>query len=228
MSTLDQKTTGKPDPKTPVNFLELPNEIILPVAEKLGGTNELYSLVRTNRQLSRLLVPSLRRLACKTDKSSRAALFWAAASQDEILVQLLLEKSATLKACWYANNLWSFWARDSRRSTSNTVTFILNQGANLVICEPGAPYSSIGGGLNWASATEVNHQALFMFLMQKSINGRIVLSLAGLAGFSFVNYLCFEIFGISLFCLIFSILYLVLKASPTIFDFLYEMSCLHD
>lgn len=212
------KQNSNSNSKSITGILSLPNELLLLVAENLKNTKDLYAFIRTKRCLARTLIPSLHRLACQTDKYSRTALFWAAASQDRILVELILEKSLFLQGRWYANNLYPCWARDSRRSTTNTASFILTQGANLVICEPSAPYSATSDGLNWAS--EVNHQVLFMFLMQRSINGRIVLSLAGLTLFCFFNCLFFEAFSFSLPHLILKILQAILKALLTITEFL--------
>lgn len=210
---------AKPEP---AKLLSLPNEILLQIAEEIDDPKYIYSLIRTNRRLARLLTSALWQLACRSEKFSRAALFWASASQNEALVTILLEKNLTLKSSRYANNLRAPWARDSRKSKSNTVTFILNQGANLAIYEHGCFYSATGDGSSWASG--VNHQKLLSLLMRERTKGRIVIFLAMLTVLLFLNSVCLEMFNFSLIHLMFSALWMTLKMILLIVGFLSRLT----
>lgn len=73
-----------------MQFLNLPNELILLIADELVAT-DVNSLLRTTRHLAELLTPRLHTLASE-DKDGSPALCWAVQHSFEPLVRLLLSK----------------------------------------------------------------------------------------------------------------------------------------
>lgn len=71
---MEPKTFKNPKPAR-LELQKLPIEILLLIANNIDDTKTLYSLTLTNRQLPKLFTSILLKLAYKTDKSSRAALF---------------------------------------------------------------------------------------------------------------------------------------------------------
>lgn len=80
-------------PSTPL--LELPNEVFLLIAESLAEFRDLYAFLRTNRRLAALLANPLYRLAGRSSLDfGIVALLWAAASQNEPMLRVVLSVSS--------------------------------------------------------------------------------------------------------------------------------------
>lgn len=80
-------------PSTPL--LGLPNEVVLLIAESLAEFRDLYAFLRTNRRLAMLLENPLYRLAGRGSLDfGIVALLWAAASQNEPMLRVVLSASS--------------------------------------------------------------------------------------------------------------------------------------
>ncbi|RPB02039.1 ankyrin [Choiromyces venosus 120613-1] len=77
-----------------MQFLKLPNELLILIASDLGF-GDLNSLLRCNRALSILLTPLLHKRAL-LDKDGLAPLYWAAHEGHEHLARLLLDMGADI------------------------------------------------------------------------------------------------------------------------------------
>lgn len=77
-----------------MSLLELPNELLLPIAEHLDSES-LSCLLRTSHFFAELLTPLLHKLATQ-DKDGVPALLWAAERNHKTLVALLLEMGADI------------------------------------------------------------------------------------------------------------------------------------
>lgn len=75
-------------------LLEIPNELLLQIAEKLDS-DSLNCLLRTNRFSATLFTPLLHKLATQ-DKYETPALLWAAERGHRQLMALLLDKGANI------------------------------------------------------------------------------------------------------------------------------------
>lgn len=77
--------------QSPTTLLDLPHEVLLLVAECLDEFRHLYAFLRTNRRLSTILKKPLYQLAARSGlEFGLVALLWAAASQDEQMLRVLL------------------------------------------------------------------------------------------------------------------------------------------
>lgn len=76
-----------------MSLLNLPNELLLPIAESFEHSHEINALLLTNRRLAVLLTPLLNELALQA-KYAMTALFWMAANGCEPMVKLLLTHGA--------------------------------------------------------------------------------------------------------------------------------------
>lgn len=77
--------------QSPTTLLDLPNEVLLLIAECLDEFGHLYAFLRTNRRLSAILKKPLYQLAARSGlEFGLMALLWAAASQDEQMLRVLL------------------------------------------------------------------------------------------------------------------------------------------
>lgn len=79
-----------------MSLLGLPNELLLSISRNLSP-KELYYLIRSNRRLASLLIPTLHGLALE-DKGGLTALQWAVKHGHEYLVRLLLQKDVNIDA----------------------------------------------------------------------------------------------------------------------------------
>lgn len=147
-------------------FLDLPNELILEIAEPppnlVRNTKDLYSLIRTNRRLATLLTPMLHRLAAAPENRI-CALLWAAAMRNEQMVRQLVARGAG-----YVTLLR---AREERmppkpaRSNEDIVRLVLEKGANLIVTTKGPVYTG------WEApaflyATHFGYKNLAMLLLE--------------------------------------------------------------
>lgn len=114
-------------PESTMSLLTLAPELLLLVAENLKP-RDLKSFLRTNKRLSLLLTPVIRKLSL-SEKYATVALFFAAANGNEKMVRLLLEKGKNIRVI--KDGEVAFTAPDN--CSDEMVRFVLEQGVNLVL-----------------------------------------------------------------------------------------------
>lgn len=110
-----------------MSLLTLAPELLLLVAENLKP-GDLKSFLRTNKRLSLLLTPVIRKLSL-SEKYATVALFIAAANGDEEVVRLLLEKGRNIRVV--KDGEVAFTAPDN--CSDEMLRFVLEQGTNLIL-----------------------------------------------------------------------------------------------
>lgn len=111
-------------------LISLAPELLLLIAENLKP-RDLKSFLRANKRLSSLLTPVMRKLATD-EKYSAVALYFAAVNGNEKMVRLLLEKGENIKVMRNII-LGEVVFAAPMNCSDETVTFVLEQGANLIL-----------------------------------------------------------------------------------------------
>lgn len=153
--------------RSPTPLLGLPNEILLLIAECLVEFRDLYAFLRANRLLAILLAEPSYRLAARSSLHFAIdALLWAAASQNEPMLRVVLSASSfriTVK-----NQRGQVLCLVSQLQTpdANAVARILAERAAIRICiRKGRRTSCERPALHWAAGT--GNRALIRLLLDK-------------------------------------------------------------
>lgn len=122
-----------------MSLLELPNEIILLIAESLNSTcpTDLNSFCQTNRHLASLLAPLLHNFALQT-RYGIVALHWGVATGNEPLVRFVMEKTGGIQIKYPSANgrpteIYNFPADFSEE----VVQLVMERGARVIVRELG-------------------------------------------------------------------------------------------
>lgn len=117
-----------------MSFLDLPNELLLPIAESLKHPHDVNALLLTNRRLAVLLTPVLNEFALRAE-NAMIALFWAAANGCEPMVKLLLTHGAKIIVVAAPSGKGAKMVlHQSPGSCSDMlVEFVMAQGVNLAL-----------------------------------------------------------------------------------------------
>lgn len=115
-------------------FLDIPNELILQVAENLS-LSDLDHLLQTNRFLERLLSPILlkRAITALVTVKRRSVLHWAAVHDRGPLMKLLLERGARASIDTVDDNGMTALHSAAIRGHKTPVKLLLENGANIEI-----------------------------------------------------------------------------------------------
>lgn len=117
-----------------MDFLNLPNELVILIGEQLETEKDIYALLRTN---SRFYLPLLPRLyKHNVDYSSSSALSWCVSHGNEGGVELLLKWGANVQFCNAPLlNTWGFdedFGSALHFATNRTMAqLLLEHGANV-------------------------------------------------------------------------------------------------
>ncbi|KAH0610788.1 uncharacterized protein H6S33_011215 [Morchella sextelata] len=159
-------------------LLDLPNELLLPIAKELHPS-DLRALVLTNRRLANLLMSDLHKSAVTNKKCALAALFWATAIGREAMVRLVLEKGPKIvidDICTYgANSLnkkLQVMFEGPSKCSDDIVKQVLKKGVFLVVTEGRRTWTC----LHWAF--ENKHKALFRLLLDKGASTEVLVNVS--------------------------------------------------
>lgn len=156
---------------TSIRSLDLPNELLLQIAQYLGP-NDLNSLLRTNRFLSNLLTPLLHALAMQAkDRSGLPALCWAARKGHVSLAKLLLDKGVKVDSAFPSEIVtdsngekslafWSALMFAAQRGHKDIVSLLLERGADI-------EYTTEEGNTALNEAIWNDHMAVCRLLLHK-------------------------------------------------------------
>lgn len=158
--------------QSPTSFLSLPNELLLLIAEHLDGFQHLYDLLRANRRLSMVLAKASYRLAARSSlEFGLIALLWAAASQNESMLRVLLSASSpriTVKD-QYGQTLCL--VSRGRIPDADAVAQTLSECTTIGIrVKKGKRTSYEGPALHWAA--RIGSQVLIRLLLDKGADIR--------------------------------------------------------
>lgn len=151
-----------------MSILRIPTELVLLIAENLEQPKDVYALLRTDRTFV-CLQPVLLKFAT-TWPHVDAALYWAAASGNEALVQLVMDKGPRIFVCVdrHCGEPCKFHKRVANipdplaLQACGFVAAVLQQGPNLVA---GRYNSFQTSALNWAIRHE--HEPLLRLLLRE-------------------------------------------------------------
>lgn len=155
--------------KPSMPLLELPNEVLLLIAESLVEFRDLYALLRTNRRLAVLLANTLYRLAGRSGLDfGIVALLWAAASRNEPMLRVVLSVSSpriTIKA-QHGQVLCAVSRPDISISSASNVGRVLAECTTIrVRVKKGRRTSCERPALHWAAGT--GNRALIRLLLDR-------------------------------------------------------------
>lgn len=148
-----------------MSLFDLPNELLLPIAEYLTHAHDVNSFLQTSRRLAILLTPILNEHALQS-KHSMTALFWAAANGNAPLAHLLLTRGSRIvvPAPSTKGNL-----RELHKSPNpcpdTVLRYVIDQGVNLTLQDR--------NGTNWtafhwaASRGGESAKAMIRFLISR-------------------------------------------------------------
>lgn len=152
-----------------MSILSIPPELVLLIVENLEQPKDVYAFLRTDRTFVYLLKPVLLKFAT-TWPYVDAALYWAAASGNEALVQLVMDKGPRIFVC--IDRQYGEPCKFHKRVANipdplaprgnGFVAAVLQQGANLVA---GRYNSFQTSALNWA--IRHGHEPLLKLLLQE-------------------------------------------------------------
>lgn len=117
-----------------MSLLNLPNELLLPIAESFKHPYEANALLLTNRRLAILLTPILNEFALRAEHAM-TALFWAAANGCEPMVRLLLAHGAKIivVAAPSGKGAKMVLHKSPGSCSDMLVQFVMAQGVNLAL-----------------------------------------------------------------------------------------------
>lgn len=141
-----------------MGLLNLPDEILLVVAENLQTAGDISSLLRANIRFAFALSPLLLKFAARPEYAN-TALYYAAADKNEEVVRLLLERAPGIKLVGYLDG---DEAVCGRTALDEKAEFVLKKGANLAL---GAPPDEDFRAISWAAWN--GDEAMTRFLLSK-------------------------------------------------------------
>lgn len=117
-----------------MSLLDLPNELLLPIAESLKHPHDVNALLLANRRLAILLTPVLNEFALRAEHAM-IALFWAAANGCEPMVKLLLTHGAKIivVAAPSGKGAKMVLHQSPGNCSDMLVEFVMAQGVNLAL-----------------------------------------------------------------------------------------------
>lgn len=156
--------------QSPTTLFDLPHELLLLIAECLNEFGHLYAFLRTNRRLSTILKKPLYQLAARSGlEFGLIALLWAAASQNEPMLRVLL--LAVSPRITIKDQHGQVLCLVSHRSIPDTdvVAQILSECTTIKIrVKKGRFTSREGPALQWAA--KIGNKALIRLLLDKGAN----------------------------------------------------------
>lgn len=153
--------------RSPTPLLGLPNEILLLIAKCLVEFRDLYAFLRANRLLAILLAEPTYRLAARSSLDFAIdALLWAAASQNEPMLRVVLSASSFRITVKDRHGQILCLVSQLHAPDANTVAQILAECTAIKICvRKGRRTSCERPALHWAAGT--GNRALIHLLLDK-------------------------------------------------------------
>lgn len=175
-------------------LLDLPNEIIILIAESFDPPKGLFSLLRANRRLANLLRPVLKRLTSTHSNDIALRICWAAITADKPLLQSLIEIDARIVI---KRHLSGGVIHEAPGKCEDLAPIVELATTNLIYIYEGSYKQYGGSGLHWAAKTG-GEKLAELFLDQnapleiKDSNGKTPLDLAAMNGHAGIVRLLLE------------------------------------
>lgn len=153
--------------RSPTLLLGLPNEILLLIGKCLVEFRDLYAFLRANRLLAMLLAEPSYRLAARSSLHFAIdALLWAAASQNERMLRVVLSASSFRITVKNQRGQVLYLVSQLQAPDANAVARILAEHTDIRICvRKGRRTSCERPALHWAAGT--GNRALVHLLLDK-------------------------------------------------------------
>lgn len=150
-----------------MQLLALSNELLLLIAEDhLDDVKDVYSFLKVNRHFYCLFTRHLYRLAAQKETYAVSALFSAAASGNEALVRVILERGTTMLVKASPRKILH---RVPGKVDDTVVKQVLDKGTNLLIRKrPGKRRSWEGPALSWA--VKLTHEKMVRSFLERGAN----------------------------------------------------------